>query len=350
MNFNPELVLPWVLRCAWLFIIIQWADIIRQLIALKTADLSGDVSNAEAAKAAAAAHDGNSIISCRARALYSAFAAGWTPGEVAELASHQSHRYEVRNRAGGLFMLLVFVACIGASIELPLPWIGIAALGATLFARSLLLGRIDHVLDTDLVTRLPGGIPGAGITAADLGKALGGSIENAFKQYVPQPEKVATALTAGLDSARKAIESAADKINTALAGGGDKLSSGLVSSGERLVAGLAGGGDKLASSLASGAEKLHASLASPAQQIEKAAAALGAQADKLLAASANLEKLIASTNAVDGALRSISGAEEFKKTLVALQTHLAESDKLVREATKPRTIRLVEQEGEIGVR
>ena len=394
MNFDPAIVLPWVLKCAWLFILIQWVDIVYQLIAIKGVSLPGDIAGAESAKGAADRIPGGSMIGRRARALLSAYAAGWSPSDLAELAGHHSRRSDIRNRAAGLFMLLVFAACIGAGVDLPLPWIGIAALGATMFARSLLLGRIENVLDADLITRLPANLPGVGFTAADLGQSLGASIENAFKLYVPQPEKVTSAMTSAMESVRKSIEETSAQLKSSLTGGGDKLSanlatsgdkltSGIQSSGEKLAAGLVAGGeklisglsgsgdkivaglngsgeklvaglnsgtDKLAATLSNGAEKIQSSLGGAAQQIEKANASLASQVEKLMAASANIEKLLHATQSIEGALKSVSTSEEFKKTLSSLQTHLAESDKLIREASRPRTIKLVEHDGEISAR
>ncbi len=322
-----------VICFAWLFIVIQWLDIVRELLASKASRLPAGVTSQSDAKAAVETLTGGSLLAKRARALLSAYAAGWGPSELAALADHQARRSLIRSFVSGAFMLLVFAACIGASFESQLAWIGIAVLGGTMFARVLLLGRVESLIDDQLVAKLPASIAGTGITADALGKALGGSIENAFKQYVPQPEKFAAAITTALDNARKSLDEAAAQLKTGLAGGGDKLAATLASGGDKLLAGVSGSADKL-----------QAALTAPAQQLEKAASSLGGQADKLLSASGQLEKLMAASQAVEGALKSLGGSDAFKQTLASFQSHLAESDKLLREAAKPRTIKLVEHD------
>ncbi len=50
---------------------------------------------------------------------------------------------------------------------------------------------------------------------------------------------------------------------------------------------------------------------------------------------------------IEGTLKEIAASEEFKATLEELRTHLHESDQLLREAAKPRAIRLVETDEDI---
>ena len=50
--------------------------------------------------------------------------------------------------------------------------------------------------------------------------------------------------------------------------------------------------------------------------------------------------------ALGGALKTISSAQEFKDSMVAFKDHLEASDKLLKEVAKPRRIELVESEVE----
>ncbi len=45
---------------------------------------------------------------------------------------------------------------------------------------------------------------------------------------------------------------------------------------------------------------------------------------------------------VDGTIKAVSTTDEFQQLIKGLRIHLEESDKLLREVSKPRTIRLVE--------
>ena len=62
--------------------------------------------------------------------------------------------------------------------------------------------------------------------------------------------------------------------------------------------------------------------------------------------TASIDNIFNLQQAVDNTLKGVSATEEFKSTLVELKRHLAESDQLLRNAAKPRTIRLVENDNE----
>ena len=59
-----------------------------------------------------------------------------------------------------------------------------------------------------------------------------------------------------------------------------------------------------------------------------------------------IDNVLKLQQAVDGTLKGVAVTEEFKSTLVELKRHLAESDVLLKNAAKPRTIRLVEKDNE----
>ena len=286
--------------------------------------------------------------------------------------------------------------------------VSVALSGASLLVLVAILAR---------VIKSTSRIPGTAMSAKELGAELGPYIDTAFRNYVPQPEKLASAVTsaaeatmkhtvsgmegalkqatASLESAhtkiiqihqshttagealKKALDSAATHLASSLNTSGDKMqaamgaqaqqiekaSSGLAS---QLASSLGGGTDKmqaalsaqaqhiekasgvlatqLASALGGGTDKMQAAMSAQAQQIEKASASLTAQVEKILAIGKEVEKVLHVSQAVDGALKNLTASEEFKKAMNALQTHLTESDKLLREAAKPRTIRLVEHE------
>lgn len=262
----------------------------------------------------------------------------------------------------------------------------------TMMLISLVLGAASLLVLVAILLRvgkLPN-IPNTAMTAKELGAELGPAIDAAFKNYVPQPEKLAGAVTAaaeatmksavsGMESAMKSalasLEAAHAKVaqsQQAHAGSGEALKKALDAAAANLASSLGAGGDKIQASLgvqaqqiekasaglssqaekivASSGDRLQSALNAQAQQIEKAAAALTAQVDKLLTIGMNIDRVLSVSQSVEGALKSISGSEEFKKTLLALQSHLGESDKLLREAAKPRIIKLVEHDDEISVR
>jgi hypothetical protein len=397
MNIDVTATMTWVVAFAWAFIVIQWIDILRQMTSLKADVVPADLNLGD--RAAVKKHIdilvGSSVVAHRVRALLSGWAQGWLPSEVAGLAHAQSSRDGNRYRVSALFVLLVLAACVAQSEQQDLAWIGIAALGATLFAKGLVYGRIDGFIESNLLTRLPAHLPGTAMTAAELAQSLGASINEAFKNHVPQPDKMAAAVTgavegfrkasvetletvhkkladsqaallqkwseqekqnvAALDTARKALESLSAAFTASQTAGADKIQSVLTHHVQQME--KATGVDKLQAALTqhvqqlekattSANEKSNASLAAHAENLGKASQAIATQLEKIMALEKDIQKVLHIQQLVDGTMKSVTAAEEFKSTLSTLRTHIEASDKLLRELAKPRTIRLVETETE----
>ena len=80
------------------------------------------------------------------------------------------------------------------------------------------------------------------------------------------------------------------------------------------------------------------------EKFQAANSALTAQLGKITELEKEIQKLLHLQESVDQALKSVAVTEEFQQTLAALRSHLQESDKLMQEMSKPKTIRLVESE------
>lgn len=266
------------------------------------------------------------------------------------------------------------------------------------------------------------------VDAKELAKELGGAIEAAFRQYVPQPEKLASALTgivdqaakkasdgveaankaiqagqekaaeklagqeksltANLDTARKALDEASTKLGSTLSTATDKIAAAAASLGTQLdktgadfavkikgsmepaVANLqtaltahagqlekteAGSREQLKSiltqhsdsvqkSLAGSNDQLKSVLAQHAESLQKASTAIASQLDKIMALEKDIQQVLHVQQVTDGTLKAVAATEEFKQTMTTLRQHLTASDNLIKEVTKPRTIRLVESE------
>lgn len=218
-----------------------------------------------------------------------------------------------------------------------------------------------------------GKIAGTSMTAKELAQELGGSIESAFKNYVPQPEKLAAAVTgaveqsvkkasegvdalhknmvasqtqtaekwaahekgtvASLEAAKKALDESAGKLGSALSGATDKLQAALTGHAQQLEKAESAGRDQLKSLLTQHADSL-----------QKASQAIAGQLDKIMALEKDIQQVLHVQQVVDGTLKSVTTTDEFKQTLAALRKHLESSDGLLKEVAKPRTIRLVESE------
>lgn len=235
------------------------------------------------------------------------------------------------------------------------------------------------------VVRLSEQIPGTGMTAKELGTELGASIESSFQKFMPQPEKVSSAITASVETSMKAAlgnieslhkklldaqDSVLDKwtaheksttgglgaISKSLDESSKQFSGGingaltavnkaLDESAKQFSAGLTGGSQKMQASLDDGIKKLDAALKDHSEKTAKASAQLSAQLDKIAALQKEVDKLVHLQHATDNAIKAMSASDEFKTLVKSLNTHLESSDKMLKEVAKPRTIRLVEQGG-----
>ncbi len=92
--------------------------------------------------------------------------------------------------------------------------------------------------------------------------------------------------------------------------------------------------------------KLSSTQEETAAQLVKAQVEIATQLGRVTALASTIDNVLKLQQSVDGTLKGISAAEEFKSTLVELHRHLSESDAILKNATKPRTIRLVEKDNE----
>lgn len=244
-----------------------------------------------------------------------------------------------------------------------------AVLGvATLLVLILAVVKIAALSKT--IDRLSDQIPGTGMTAKELADELGGSIEQAFKQYVPQPEQLAGTLKEAVEGANRQqvqeleriLKAFSESLTTmsepieasrkALTEAANGLTSGVDASTEKLQSVFNGHAAEVQNALqgvgGEWREQLAGTLADHAQKITEANNALGVQLEKIAGLQGDIEKVLHVQETVEGHIKGVAASEEFKSTLETLRSHLEESDKLLREAAKPRTIRLVESDGELA--
>lgn len=120
--------------------------------------------------------------------------------------------------------------------------------------------------------------------------------------------------------AGKAVESATAQLGTAVGAAAKDLGAAVEAATRKLAEGEASAAEKMASG-----------------QTE-----LARQLDKVSGVASSVEKLLQLQKSVDGTLAGVSATSEFKETLVELRRHLAEADQILKDARKPRKVRLVE--------
>lgn len=446
MNFeeiNVLQVMTVAVAGAWAFMLVQWVTFIRQYLAV-TKDIipaNMDFTDREAVLKLVASLDEKSLIHYRLRSLLETWSRGASHIDIVEMAASQSSRGLARAWSSLIFSVLVLVGGLALPALSDFAAAGLGVAGATAFLYLLVLGRIDAFIERHLLDRLPGQIEGLKITADELARSLGGAIEKAFRECMPQPEKLAAATTAAVEATLKSAAGSLDGMHRKLldmqegiatklaalqkdsasaveasikksvdssdaltvkwaASQKDVIASseaslrkilevqqaiaekqaasqkeaiaGTDASHVKLIEGQQAVAEKQAASqremltqlesvkksmdevaakldanLAGSAEKWQAALQAHAQQVTAANQALAAQLEKIQAMGKEIEKVLHIQQTVDNTIRSVTTTEDFRNTLATLKSHLEKSDSLLREVTKPRTIRLVESSPEL---
>lgn len=99
---------------------------------------------------------------------------------------------------------------------------------------------------------------------------------------------------------------------------------------------------KLGGAVASATNEMSAGQKAAAEKMSAGQGELAKQLEKVAGVASSVEKLLQLQKSVDGTLAGVSATSEFKETLVELRRHLAEADQILKDARKPRKVRLVE--------
>ncbi len=81
-------------------------------------------------------------------------------------------------------------------------------------------------------------------------------------------------------------------------------------------------------------------------QLSKSQSEVAAQLGRVTEVAGSIDNILKLQQTVDGTLKGVTATAEFKDTLIELKRHLSESDELLKNAAKPRTIRLVEKDND----
>lgn len=393
---------------AWGYLILQWFHIIAQALSMSAdpipADL--DVANREQVRGQLERVTSCEPLSVRARHLMQSWAGSGDPRQVIVLAAGQSRCARATQYADTLFVLLLLGAALWINGRPMTVMLGFAALGFTLFARARALNHIDGYLESRLLARLPGNLPQMAITAADMAAMIGGQIETAFKNHVPQPEKIGAAIQSATEEAskhvareirelhktlgdsqavivqswnnaakttttelrdvEKALATVVQDLTSGLTGNTEKISQAFGAHTRDLEKAFSSAGAQLKDGGLAGAQQLQAALQQQATTsaqnfdgvtkqlknmltehaaaVQSANQSLAGQLEKITDLARSIEKVLHVQETVNASLQGVATSGEFQKTLTTLRTHLEASDQLLREAAKPRTIRLVENQ------
>jgi len=433
-------VVFYAIGLVWSFIGIEWILLLLDFISFRKDPLPVDL-NLSARLDAQTQSDkitGTGPLTYRAFILLQAWAEGASPATLFSLASAQNRRAVGSTLISGAFVLLILVPCIWFDNNSHLiAWLPFLILAVTLYVRFIFLSRVEQYIETRLLTRLPADLPGTTISANELGTILGQAIDSAFRNYIPQPDKMAESirtavqelsqhsskeieknesafathlesmfsewtkssketaemlkqtqlvLTGGwntsaqkatkqLETAQQTMAEQWSKVTDGVSGQletvqqkmtdqwgsatnsiteqlqsiqesfsklSSELSSGIHGETELLIEATRSEAEKISQAGGSWKEQLETVLNEHVDKIEKATSALGAQLGQIMALQNDVKQVLHIQEMVDGTIKAVSTTDEFQQLIKGLRIHLEESDKLLREVSKPRTIRLVE--------
>ena len=310
------------------YVLFSAADCVKRGLALKADPLNDDVDIRDRAVAKELAENlgGCGPLARQARRLLAAWGAGAVGPQVARKAASQMARTNATLAAEAVAVFFICAAGAGAlmckaSAACPAAdgacggCCGLCGAFAILFilvpvvacARIQRATRESGYLEGQLLARIGSDTPAA--AASDFAEKAASAMDGATAKLADSQEKAA-----------KAVEAATAKLADAQ---------------EKALAALAAAQAKSADAIAKSNTDAAASIAQGQAEVAR-------QLDRVTALASSIENVLKLQQSVDGTLKGVAAADEFKSTLLELKRHLSESDTLLKNVTKPRTIRFVE--------
>ncbi|MGD9780848.1 MAG: hypothetical protein AB7V14_01705 [Kiritimatiellia bacterium] len=324
------------------YIVLSLVDWAVQRHALASNPLPDDLDLSDRAIAAErlAALNGCTPLHRHIRRLLAAWASGASGPQVAAMAGNQSHRMlgMLAAETAAVWALLACTAnFIPPQVLLTLGTGLMALLVVVAIARFQLASHFAGYIESHLLARIGNDTPAA--AGLDFAQAVAKSVSDStaalaaaqatFADHLAKTQQEAAALTA------KAQADAAAQLAKAQADAAALIAKTQQETSAQVVKAQGDTSAKLASSQQEIAAQL-------AQAQDKVAEQLG----RVTEIAASIDQIFKLQQAVDNTLKGVAVTDEFKSTLVELKRHLAESDQLLKNAAKPRTIRLVEKDNE----
>lgn len=319
--------------------LVDWLVQLRALAANPLPDAL-DLSDRAVAGEQLAALQGCTPLHRHIRRLLAAWAAGASGPQVAAMAGNQMLRTLVI-LAAETFAVLVLLGA-GASFGPPqvLLTLGtglIALLVVVAIARFQLASHLAGYIESHLLARIGNDTPAA--ASLDFAKAVAKSVTESTAALAAAQAKFAEQLV-------KTQQDAAAQAAKAQADAAAQISKAQLEAAAQLAKAQADAAAQISKSQGDTSAKLSTSSQESAAQLAKAQDKVAEQLGRVTAIAASIDNIFKLQQAVDNTLKGVAVTEEFKSTLVELRRHLAESDQLLKNAAKPRTIRLVEKDNE----
>jgi hypothetical protein len=310
-----------------------------------------DLSDRAIARERVSALPGGSLLARHARRLLDAWSAGASGPQVAVMAANQTGRLLALLVAEAGFILVLLVAAQGFAAPGPLLTLvsGLMVLVALVaLARFQLASQTAGYIESHLLARIGNDTPAA--AAADFAMAASKAASESMAALAAAQAKFVEQLAKSQDQASalaaKAQAEAAAQIAKAQTDAAAQIAKTQAEAAAQVAKAQQDAAAQLAKAQDDMTVKLTAALDQSSAKIGASQTEVATQLGRVTALASSIDNVLKLQQAVDGTLKGVTVTDEFKSTLVELKRHLAESDQLLKNAAKPRTIRLVEKDNE----
>ena len=335
------------------YVVLSILDWLVQLRALGSNPLPDDLDLSDRAVAGEqlAALKGCTPLHRHIRRLLAAWAAGASGPQVAAMAGNQMLRMIglLVAESAGILALLASAASFGPPQVLLTLGTGLMALLVVVaIARVQLASHLAGYIESHLLARIGNDTPAAAgvefaqaaAKSASESMAALAAAQTKFADQLAKSQEQAFALAAKAQQEAAALAAKAQQEATS------QLSKAQADAAAQISKAQTEAAAQLAKAQGDMAAKLAAAQQESASQIAKTQDKVAEQLGRVTGIAASIDQIFKLQQAVDGTLKGVAVTDEFKSTLVELKRHLAESDQLLKNAAKPRTIRLVEKDNE----
>ena len=335
------------------YVLLGAGDWLLQRIALAKNPLPADLdlSDRAIARERVTALTRCSLLERHVRRLLDAWGAGASGPQVAIMAANQTGRLLALLVAEAGFILVLLVAAQGfaapgALLTLVSGLMVLVALVA--LARFQLAAHTAGYIESHLLARIGNDTPAA--AAADFAQTAGKAAADAMATLAAAQTKFVDQLAKSQEQASALAAKAQAEATAQLAKAQSDAAGQIAKTQAEAAAQVAKAQTDAAAQLAKAQDdmtaKLTAALDQSSTKIGAAQAEVATQLGRVTALASSIDNVLKLQQAVDGTLKGVTVTDEFKSTLLELKRHLAESDQLLKNAAKPRTIRLVEKDNE----
>ena len=310
-----------------------------------------DLSDRGVAREQVAALAGNALLQRHIRRLLIAWGAGASGPQVATMAANQMIRMLVILAGEAAFIVVLLAAAVAFYGPSALHTLGtglMALVALIALARFQLASKTAGYIESHLLARIGNDTPAA--AGAEFAQTASKSVADSMAALAAAQAKFVEQLAKSQDQAAalaaKAQQEAAAQLSKAHADAAAQIAKAQTEAAAQVAKAQQESAAQIVKAQGEVSAKLTAAQQESAAQIAKTQDKVAEQLGRVSEIAASIDKVFKLQQAVDGTLKGVAVTDEFKSTLVELKRHLAESDQLLKNAAKPRTIRLVEKDNE----